>query len=127
MVFISGGAFDISPHHYGQIQRTRLDHIDEQRTGLELLLAKRCVDVQKPSVGYLWWYASDGRRNRWKFNSRYISLKFQMLWNTNNLQIQERNGMMFCFQMVRCMIYMDQKFELTRHIINLSCLQVNIS
>ena len=50
-VIISGGAFDISPHHYGQSQKSRLDHIDENRTGLELQLASRCVEEQKPLLG----------------------------------------------------------------------------
>ena len=50
-VVISGGAFDISPHHYGQSQKSRLDHIDENRTGLELPVARRCVEEQKPLLG----------------------------------------------------------------------------
>ena len=50
-VIISGGAFDISPHHYGETQKARLDHTDEQRTGLELLLAKRCYEENKPLLG----------------------------------------------------------------------------
>ena len=50
-VIISGGAFDISPHHYGQHKKSRLDHIDENRTGLELLLARRCVEEQKSLLG----------------------------------------------------------------------------
>ena len=50
-VIISGGAFDISPHHYGQNQKSRLDLVDENRTGLELHLARRCLEMKKPILG----------------------------------------------------------------------------
>jgi putative glutamine amidotransferase len=50
-VIISGGAFDIDPNHYGQTINARVDHIDEGRTGFELLLARRCMDENKPVLG----------------------------------------------------------------------------
>ncbi len=41
---ISGGAFDIHPRHYGQGVRARLDRTDDERTALELALARAALD-----------------------------------------------------------------------------------
>ena len=49
-VIITGGSFDIAPSHYGQAFRG-VDRVDEARTGLELELAKRCIDMDKPLLG----------------------------------------------------------------------------
>ena len=50
-VIISGGSFDISPHHYGEQQVGRLDRIEEDRTALELALARRCILDDLPLLG----------------------------------------------------------------------------
>ena len=50
-LIISGGAFDIDPELYGQKVEARVDKIDQQRTSLELSLAKQCLEVNKPLLG----------------------------------------------------------------------------
>ncbi len=50
-VVITGGAFDIHPHHYGGVVTGRLDRVDEGRTGLELHLAAACLDQGVPVLG----------------------------------------------------------------------------
>jgi putative glutamine amidotransferase len=50
-VVITGGAFDIHPHHYGQSVGARLDRVDEGRTGLELSLAKAAMASAIPLLG----------------------------------------------------------------------------
>ena len=50
-VIITGGAFDIHPAHYGQAVAARLDRVDEERTGLELLLVKLAVEQNLPMLG----------------------------------------------------------------------------
>ena len=40
---ISGGAFDIHPSHYGQAVAARLDRVDDERTRLELSLARAAL------------------------------------------------------------------------------------
>ena len=91
-VVISGGAFDISPHHYGQSQKSRLI------TSMKIVRDWNCnwhVDVwkNKTSFGYLWWNASDGSCHRGKFDPRYRYGNLQMLWSMNNQQIQSKVGM----------------------------------
>jgi putative glutamine amidotransferase len=48
---ITGGAFDIHPHHYGQDVTARLDRVDEDRTLLELGLARAAVERGIPVLG----------------------------------------------------------------------------
>lgn len=48
---ITGGAFDIHPHHYGQGVTARLDRVDEDRTTLELALARAAMDTNLPTLG----------------------------------------------------------------------------
>lgn len=48
---ITGGAFDIHPRHYGQVVSARLDRVDEDRTTLELELARRAVALGIPVLG----------------------------------------------------------------------------
>jgi putative glutamine amidotransferase len=50
-VVVTGGAFDIHPAHYGQEVRGRLDRVDEERTGLELALARGCLERGVPILG----------------------------------------------------------------------------
>ncbi len=50
-VVITGGAFDIHPARYGQTVETRLDRVDEGRTGLELELASACLSTDTPLLG----------------------------------------------------------------------------
>lgn len=50
-VVITGGAFDIHPRHYGQAATARLDRVDEDRTSLELTLARACVERRVPVLG----------------------------------------------------------------------------
>lgn len=50
-VVITGGAFDIHPSHYGGVVSGRLDRVDEGRTGLELLLARFCIQQDLPVLG----------------------------------------------------------------------------
>lgn len=50
-VVITGGSFDIHPHHYGGRVSGRLDRVDEGRTGLELRLAAACLDQEVPVLG----------------------------------------------------------------------------
>lgn len=48
---LTGGYFDIHPHHYGQDVTARLDRVEEDRTGLELALARRCLSEDIPVLG----------------------------------------------------------------------------
>lgn len=48
---ITGGAFDIHPHHYGQSVLGRLDGTNEERTILELALARLAMDRGLPTLG----------------------------------------------------------------------------
>jgi putative glutamine amidotransferase len=48
---ITGGAFDIHPHHYGQGVAARLDRVDEGRTELELALARAALAADLPVLG----------------------------------------------------------------------------
>lgn len=48
---ITGGAFDIHPRHYGQGVVARLDRVDEDRTTLELGLARAAVERGLPVLG----------------------------------------------------------------------------
>ena len=50
-VVITGGAFEIHPHHYGQSVASRLDRVDEGRTGLELALARAAMEAGIPLLG----------------------------------------------------------------------------
>ena len=50
-VVVTGGAFDIHPHHYGQRVTARLDRVDEDRTGLELALCRICLEREVPLLG----------------------------------------------------------------------------
>lgn len=50
-VVITGGAFDIHPRHYGQATVARLDRVDEDRTALELGLARACAERGTPILG----------------------------------------------------------------------------
>ncbi|MFZ5478294.1 MAG: gamma-glutamyl-gamma-aminobutyrate hydrolase family protein [Myxococcota bacterium] len=50
-VVITGGHFDIHPRHYGQAVTARLDRVEEDRTALELALARRCVERGTPVLG----------------------------------------------------------------------------
>lgn len=50
-LLISGGAFDIHPRHYGQPVSARLDRTDEDRTALELGLARAALRRDLPLLG----------------------------------------------------------------------------
>lgn len=50
-VVITGGAFDIHPHHYGQQVLAPLGRVDEARTQTELALARLCVERDIPVLG----------------------------------------------------------------------------
>lgn len=50
-LLISGGAFDIHPRHYGHAVRARLDRTDEERTDLELALARAALERGLPCLG----------------------------------------------------------------------------
>lgn len=50
-LLISGGAFDIHPRHYGQPVAARLDRTDEDRTALELGLARAALRRDLPLLG----------------------------------------------------------------------------
>lgn len=48
---ITGGAFDIHPRHYGQAVAGRLDGTNEDRTTLELALARHALARDLPTLG----------------------------------------------------------------------------
>jgi putative glutamine amidotransferase len=48
---ITGGAFDIHPHHYGQAVAARIDRVEEARTRLELALARAALLAHLPVLG----------------------------------------------------------------------------
>ncbi len=48
---ITGGAFDIHPRHYGQAVQGRLDGTNEDRTTLELALARHALARDLPVLG----------------------------------------------------------------------------
>lgn len=48
---ITGGAFDIHPRHYGQAVTARLDRTDEDRTTLELAVARAAMANDVPTLG----------------------------------------------------------------------------
>jgi putative glutamine amidotransferase len=48
---ISGGSFDIDPSHYGEESRGRIDRRDEDRTQLELSLARWALQKNIPVLG----------------------------------------------------------------------------
>lgn len=50
-VVVTGGAFDIHPSHYGQQVEARLDRVDEDRTGVELALAREALRTGLPLLG----------------------------------------------------------------------------
>lgn len=50
-VVVTGGAFDIHPRHYGQAVEARIDDVDDDRTDLELKLARYCVAHNVPFLG----------------------------------------------------------------------------
>ena len=50
-LIISGGAFDIDPSHYGAQVEGRIDRRDEERTILELSLARAALDNNIPVLG----------------------------------------------------------------------------
>jgi len=50
-VVVTGGAFDIHPHWYGESPTARLDRIDEARTSLEIALAGACLERRVPILG----------------------------------------------------------------------------
>jgi putative glutamine amidotransferase len=50
-VVVTGGAFDIHPHHYGQNVTARLDRVDEERTGLELAICRLALAEGLPVLG----------------------------------------------------------------------------
>ena len=50
-VVLTGGHFDIHPRHYGQEVSARLDRVEEDRTLLELALARACMDRGIPVLG----------------------------------------------------------------------------
>ena len=50
-VIVTGGAFDIHPSHYGQAVRARLDRVEEERTALELTLARAAAARGVPLLG----------------------------------------------------------------------------
>lgn len=48
---ITGGAFDIHPRHYGEGVTARLDRVDEDRTSMELALARAAFERDLPVLG----------------------------------------------------------------------------
>lgn len=50
-VVLAGGAFDIHPRHYGQAVSARLDRVVEERTTLELALARGALARGIPILG----------------------------------------------------------------------------
>ncbi len=51
-VVVTGGAFDIHPSHYGEsISASRIDRVDEARTGLELAMVRECRRRRTPLLG----------------------------------------------------------------------------
>ena len=50
-IIISGGAFDIDPSYYGEEVRGRIDRRDEDRTQLELCLARMALKRNIPLLG----------------------------------------------------------------------------
>ncbi len=50
-VIVTGGAMDIHPRHYGQDVVARLDRVEEDRTALELTLARACAERGVPLLG----------------------------------------------------------------------------
>ena len=50
-LIISGGAFDIDPSHYGEKVEGRIDRRDEERTILELSLARAALEHNIPVLG----------------------------------------------------------------------------
>lgn len=50
-LIISGGAFDIDPSHYGEHVEGRIDRRDEERTVLELSLARCAIQNDIPVLG----------------------------------------------------------------------------
>ena len=50
-IIISGGAFDIDPSYYGEEVRGRIDRRDEDRTQLELCLARMALTRNIPLLG----------------------------------------------------------------------------
>jgi putative glutamine amidotransferase len=50
-VVVTGGAFDIHPHWYGEQPEGRLDRVEETRTALEIALARACLDQGVPILG----------------------------------------------------------------------------
>lgn len=50
-VVLTGGHFDIHPRHYGQSVTQRLDRVVEDRTELELKLARYCLAKDIPVLG----------------------------------------------------------------------------
>lgn len=50
-LLIPGGAFDIHPRHYGEAAQARLDTIKEDRTALELWVARHALAHHLPVLG----------------------------------------------------------------------------
>ena len=50
-IIISGGAFDIDPRHYGETIEARIDRRDEERTDLELEIARFALENDLPILG----------------------------------------------------------------------------
>ena len=50
-LIISGGAFDIDPSHYGEKAEGRIDRRDEERTIMELSLARAAIKNRIPVLG----------------------------------------------------------------------------
>ena len=50
-IIISGGAFDIDPRHYDSTIEARIDRIDEERTQVELILARKAIEHNIPLLG----------------------------------------------------------------------------
>ncbi len=48
---LTGGHFDIHPHHYGRQVTARLDRVEPDRTVLELALARRALERGLPVLG----------------------------------------------------------------------------
>ena len=50
-VVLTGGHFDIHPAWYGRPVEARLDRVEEQRTAMELELARACINRGRPVLG----------------------------------------------------------------------------
>ena len=50
-VVLTGGHFDIHPRHYGQSVSARLDRVEEDRTSVELTLARLALEQHIPLLG----------------------------------------------------------------------------